>query len=493
MRSTRVDAERDDDAGEWLSRCARYTPLFILIYFAVQLVVRLCLSSNLEVDDAEMVGQIDLAWGYPNSHPPVFHWIVGICYQLFGYWPAATAVAKYALLGCGYLLVYDAARRTSGLALTGALAAASLLFIPVIAWKTQGKLTHSILGFAATAALMHAVILAVTRGKIRHFVWLGVAAAVGILAKYNFLFVLGAVAIAIVAVPEARRLFRRWPVLLSAGIAVLLTAPHLLWLRANRDLATERLHMLKTGGGPMGMNLNANSVVDGLVSFVLVVGVSIVPAFAIWMLVTWWRTPPSSGNDQRTAVIQRIVGWTLVAELAIFAVVIVAAGFTQVHERYLLVLLPPVPLWLALRFASPPRARPAALILAAASGVAIFVTVARPISVMRGRSSLGYPYAQIAERMSPLFETSAAILADRPENVGNIAMRVRNATVYDSRRPAERVVIIGDSEARLLRLSERLTPSYAAAGEVMRFEAPLRWQRDQTAQLFAQLWLKDGR
>ena len=72
-----------------LERWAAFAPLAIILYFIVQLALRLWLSPNLEVDDAEMVGQIDWAWGYPDSHPPLYHWLVRLCHELFGNWVAS--------------------------------------------------------------------------------------------------------------------------------------------------------------------------------------------------------------------------------------------------------------------------------------------------------------------------------------------------------------------------------------------------------------------
>ena len=127
MRSTSAEAQPSSgsEADVRLERWAAFAPLAIILYFAVQLALRLWLSPNLEVDDAEMVAQIDWAWGYPNSHPPLYHWLVRLCHDLFGNWVAATSVPKYALLAAGYLLIYDAGRRASGRRLTGALAAAT--------------------------------------------------------------------------------------------------------------------------------------------------------------------------------------------------------------------------------------------------------------------------------------------------------------------------------------------------------------------------------
>jgi hypothetical protein len=61
-------------AGSELERSAAFAPWVIVIYFAIQFGIRFFISTNLERDDAEMVGQLGWAWGYARSHPPLFHW-----------------------------------------------------------------------------------------------------------------------------------------------------------------------------------------------------------------------------------------------------------------------------------------------------------------------------------------------------------------------------------------------------------------------------------
>ena len=490
MRSTSADraALNGSDTEEPLERWAVYTPLVIIIYFAVQLAVRLWLSPNLEVDDAEMVGQIHWAWGYSNSHPPLYHWLVRLGRDLFGNWVAATSVPKYALLAAGYLLVYDTARRATGERLTGALAAASLLFIPVIAWKTQGKLTHSILGFTATAATIHAVVLIVTRGGWRAFAWLGVCAAVGILAKYNYILVVMACGLAVVAVPDVRRAFGRPALLIAVVIAAVLLAPHLLWVRANPGLATERVYMLQTGGGPLGLNLPAKSVADGLVSLLLVVLVSVLPAAAVWGMASVAAGPSRMAADETVATIRRFIGWLLLAELVVFAATVIIAGFTQVHERYLVVLLPPVALWFALAFTR----RSAGVVVFTALVVALFITIARPASVLRGTGRLVFPYDHFAREVTRLAQPPFAILGDRPENAANIAIRLPHARVFDRRAPAARVLIAADNPARAAELARRLPAGYAPEGEVQVLTHPFPCASGRRAELAVQLWRGAG-
>ena len=490
MRSTR--SELNGGAGESALRWATYTPLFIVGYFAVQLLVRLCLSSNLEVDDAEMVGQIHWAWGYANSHPPLYHWIVRLCHDAFGYWPAATAVPKFALLALGYLLVYDGARRATDCRASGALAAASLLFIPVIAWKTQGKLTHSIVGFAATAATMHALIVVLKRPRGGSFVWLGLAIGAGILAKYNYLLMLPALVLGVVAVPQVRAAFRTPAALLAVAVPLALITPHLLWIRDNPKLATERVYMLQTGGKALGFSLPAASIADGLLSLALFIAASVLPAVAIWCAAMWLvGRSRANGSESTTPAVERIrrvLGVVLLGEALVLVAVVVIGRFTQVHERYLVVLLPPFALWLAVRFPEAARSPAAVFIAGTAAAVAVFVTVARPWSVFRGSGRLMFPYTEMAAEMEQLNDAPLAILADRPDNAANIALRLSKASVFDPRSPATRVLVVADTPALAADVARRLGSSYVPEGEMRVIRRPFLAGGRDMVQLAVQPW-----
>jgi 4-amino-4-deoxy-L-arabinose transferase-like glycosyltransferase len=455
--------------------------------------VRLFLPPVLEVDDAEMVDQLLWAWGYSNSHPPLYHWIVRLLHDLTGSYVAANAGAKYGLLAAGYLFVYDAARRAAGSRLAGALAAASLLFIPVVSWTTQSKLIHSLLGFTATAATLHSATLIVQGGGPWTFVWLGLAATSGILAKYNYLLGLAALSLAILVVPEARRAFRRREALIAPAVALALTIPHLLWALANPKLVTERAFLLRKAGGPWGIHLAANSVLDGVISLLLATALSILPGLAVWGVALLLERRPS-GNDAaavvapRLAVMRRVVGMVLLGELAAFAVTVFAAGYTQVHERYLLVLLAPVGLWLGLRFPLTARPRAAAFVLGAALAVAVVVTVGRPVSVVRGNSRLTFPYDALAKEISTLVPPNPAVMGDRHENNVNIALRLPGSTIYDPHAPASLVVVVANTVERAAEAAARLPRGYAPEGDVRVLRQPAAGGPARPEELAMQVW-----
>ena len=375
-----------------LEQHSRWAPWVIVGYFVVQLIVRLLISSKLEVDDAEMVGQVYWALGYPNSHPPLYHWVVRVCYEIFHYWPAATVVPRYALLAATYLLVYDTGRRITGSAITGAVAAACLFFVPVVCWKSHGKLTHSVLGIMATAALLHAIILLLVRPKTWMFVWLGLVLTIGTLAKYNFLLVAGAAGIAILCVTDLRGRFADRRALICVILPAALTLPHWLWVWSNPASLTENRYRLHITGGPLGLHFGINSVWNGLISLFLMIAISAGPMLLFYLSAQLVCRKDTSGThpDQTMIVrtMQRFLGWMVLMEIALCVVVIFVGDVWQVHERYLLVLVPPLPLYVSLRLQADKHPCLARLTFAAAIALALFITIARPISLKSDEQSL---------------------------------------------------------------------------------------------------------
>ncbi len=465
-------------------------PWCVAGYYLVQLGVRLAISSNLEVDDAEMVGQIGWAWGYPNSHPPLFHWLVRLAHDLSGSWVVATAGLKYLLLAAALLFLYDAGRRLSGSRRFGAVVVAFAFLIPSICSKAEGKLTHSILGFAATAAVLHALVLVLARPRASAFAWLGLALGAGLLAKYNFLLVVGALVVALLCCPEVRGVFRDRRALFALVLPLGMGLPHWLWIWHHPGLSTENLYRLRMTGGPLGLRLPAHSAWDGFVSLLVVVAVSLAPMVAVCfgarLCGRGEGEPPLPPLAER---MRRFLGWLLLAELGLFVVAVFAGGLSMVHERYLVVLLPPFPLWLALRVRALERPRVAAAVAWVAAAVAALITVARPIAIVRTENPLAFPYAAMAAEIARESPPPTVLLADRPENAGNIASRLPGeVTIYDGRTDLPALLLIADDPDKLSVLGKTVRPAYAPSGGVRLLAKPWRWNPARNAQLAVQRW-----
>ena len=162
----------------------------------------------------------------------------------------------------------------------------------------------------------------------------------------------------------------------------------------------------------------------------------------------------------------------------------------MVHERYLVVLLPPFPLWLALRCRALAHPDVSTVVTAWAGAVALFITVARPVSILITDSRLTFPYAAMAGQIAVESQEPVALLADRPENAANLAIRLPGASISGSQATADRLLLVGDDAAAIAELRKTLSSIYVRSGELRRLQAPRRWPPKRTAQLFVESWAK---
>ena len=228
--------------AERLERLARFTPFAILAYFTLQTLIRVTLSPNLEIDEAQFVGATHFALGYGNAHPPLYNWLVAACLWFTGgNWPLAVAILKNGLLAATYLLAFDLGRRATGKALTGAFCAASFLLLPQIVWMAQITHAHTVLLLMAVVATCHALVMIIRGGGITAFFWLGAAISIGVLAKYNMLIFTAAAFIAVAVTPEIRRRVLRPQLGASAALFTALVGPHAIWAVSNIEASTNRL------------------------------------------------------------------------------------------------------------------------------------------------------------------------------------------------------------------------------------------------------------
>ncbi len=483
---------RSGAAPSRLDRLASHAPAAICAYFVCQLIIRVgLLPHNLEVDDAELPAQAYWALGYANSHPPLFSWIVRVCHDLLGDWAAALASAKYGLLCLGFLFVYDAARRAGGSRTAGALATACLFLIPLVLWKTQTKLTHSIAAFGAAAASVHAVVLVLQTRRRMAFAWLGLALSLGLLSKYNFALFVVALAGAVACVNAARHAFLVRPALITPAVALVLTAPHWLWVRANPGLAAQRITELTqdVSSWPYGAT---HSVVDGLLSLGAVTLVSVGPPLLIWGAA---RLAARSGAGASRAdlpvlriTVARVMAMLLLLLLSAFALTVVTSGFRQVHERYLLALLPPFPVWLALQWPLDRRPMAVLLVVATAFAAGCGATVQRPVLALHTDNRLTFPYAEMADDVRAMAAPPYTIVSDRPETSANLAQHIPGARIYDHGPLPDLVLVVADTPDAAVALERQLAPAFRPAASEAVLQRPYHNRGGRMAMLTVQLW-----
>src|ERR1051325_7877668 len=176
----------------------------VALYFGIQVVLRLLISGTTDLDESnQLVLTQKLSWGY-GPQPPLYTWIQIGMFKLFGMSIFSLTVLKNLFLFGTYLFTYLNAKWLTGRHDCGVAAAASLLFIPQIAWDSQRDLTHSVLASTMTMATLFAFFrLSASRTALAYVIF-GLCAGLGMLAKFNYLLFFFGLLLAALSLPEFR-------------------------------------------------------------------------------------------------------------------------------------------------------------------------------------------------------------------------------------------------------------------------------------------------
>src|SRR5512137_939810 len=111
--------------------------LFLILYLACHLLLRVLVTGNAELDEAEQVvwGQ-QFALGY-GAELPLYTWLQAIFFSLFGTNIFAVSLLRSLLLFVLYLFTYLNALEITESRRCAIAAAASLVLIPLISWEAQ--------------------------------------------------------------------------------------------------------------------------------------------------------------------------------------------------------------------------------------------------------------------------------------------------------------------------------------------------------------------
>lgn len=482
-----------------LERVAQWTPLLILLYFAAQVVIRVASSANLETDETQFVGQTYLALGYNNSHPPLYNWLVAGALALTGgSWPVALTLVKNLLLAGTYLVAFDIARQVTGRSLTGLIVAASFLFIPQIVWKSQVTLAHSVLVMFAVVAIMHAVVQIVKReSDILSYVWLGLAAAIGAMAKYNLFLMLLAVLIAAYSVPAIRRRLFTARLAISALLLALLTAPHFLWAFHNLGQATQRMVKLERAD-PALVRIDLPGIgIDGALDLLVALATWVVPLLLAWFAIRYASRRDEAAEsglaqDEGVQAFAQLFGRTAFVGFTIFAAIILVGDMHSVRERYLTPLLMPLPFWLAFSWPLDGSPRAATRFLAIGAVLALLMVTAWPLWIAFGREQFAYPYASFAKAVDNAVPGPFTIAAHHEKYAANIAIRLDRAHMWNDGSQPDRVLILWDPKSARLpsSLMAKLGDRFEPRGDMMAMTFPYTNYSGHRARLNAQLYAR---
>lgn len=301
-------------------------PLFIVGYFILQVLVRLITTDSLVIDESEqvMLSQY-FALGY-NSQPPLYTWLQKLVFLVFGENVFAISILKNATLLAIYLFTYKSCLLVSKDRQKAALSAFGLLFLPQIIWEAQIDQIHTVLLTASAAALFYMFFYTVEKQNLRGYIFLGVACACGILAKYNFVVVIAALFVSMLFIQEYREKLLNRKLLISILVTGSLTLPHFSWFFRHMGLATtetmDRMSMEKQG-------TYLSDILHGSGELVLSY-----TAFTVIFLLLFFILFRKQGKFARNAPVNLLLLYTIATFISVFIVILITQS-TNIKERWL--------------------------------------------------------------------------------------------------------------------------------------------------------------
>jgi hypothetical protein len=203
---------------------------FLALHFVVWTALPTLLYANLPLDLIEAL-TYGREWPLGSDKlPPLPWWLVEIMYRLFGADIAYYALAE-AVVIIAFVLVWKTARP-----LVGATAAlVSVMIVDGLHYfqYTAAKFNHDVIQLPFWALAGYSFHAALRRGHIGHWLLLGIAFAGALWAKYFVVVLAASYAVFLLFDRDARQALRTPGPWLAAALALLLSAPHLVWLFQN--------------------------------------------------------------------------------------------------------------------------------------------------------------------------------------------------------------------------------------------------------------------
>jgi len=238
---------------------------FMTLYLLFHLVIRIFLSSTLQLDDSEQIffGQ-EFHLGYPIPQPPLYTWLSWLAFKMFGTSLATISVIKYILIFLTFVVLLDTVRFLNLSKYSLYFLFLSFLLMPSFAWHMHQGFTHTILlGFATFFTINTLIKLRYDQSQKRYFLF-GVAVAVGLLSKYSYVIFLFSLIFSTFFVKSYRKIILNKKVFTSLIVIVFLTFPNIYWLTTSDFLFSDAVE--KKLSPEVGL-LSLNNIKSALIFF----------------------------------------------------------------------------------------------------------------------------------------------------------------------------------------------------------------------------------
>ncbi|MBP9900362.1 MAG: glycosyltransferase family 39 protein [Verrucomicrobia subdivision 3 bacterium] len=396
-------------------------------YFVLHLVLRSVVSDSMQIDEAE---EVLLAqnwwWGY-GSQPPLYTWLQKILFEVFGVNVFALALLKNGLLFGTYLFTFLGAREILRNGPHAMLATFSLLLVPMLAWESQRDQTHLVLATMIAAATLYVCVRLLQTRQAAYYLLLGLLFGAGVLAKYNYVFYCVALLGALLTLAPFRSAVLNRKLLLTAGVILLVLAPHLYWVWTHPDLTFSQSYkfQIQKAAGFSGSLMGTVKLLTGVAAFGALLGLT----YGLACL----RAPVVSPNQANSALVGLVIR-TMLIGLGLCMAGIWLFHVSTIKGRWLQPLLIAWPIVLV-AWAQPKLTPLAARRILVLAGVVLVVVPA----VMYGgvvaarwtgrQTNLNIPYDALAGQVRSAGFNRGVIVAEGIRLGGNLKRNFPDSTV----------------------------------------------------------------
>jgi len=353
--------------------------LFLLLgaYFIVQVLVRLALPASLELDEGQQLYYAQwLSVGY-DSQPPFYNWIQHGVVELLGPNRLSLALLKNLMLFASYGLVALAAAQVLKSRDLVIITCLSLLTMPQVSFEAQRDLTHTVALIFCTALFAFAMLRTLKAPSAWSYALTGVAIGCGFISKYNFVLLVAAALLAILAEPAFRRRLFDWRLLLTTAVAVAIVTPHALWFFQHMQEATSNTLGKMTDDDLTGMA----QIVGGMKSLSTAVIASAAPTLLLLLIpfadivASSRRAHPQASMLRSGNEWSRLIGRMMLIVIVALALMVLFGGVSAIKDRWLAPCFLLLPLYLCLKIEAAGLETPGQLRRFMAVAVAIMVIV----------------------------------------------------------------------------------------------------------------------
>ncbi|MCV9966694.1 glycosyltransferase family 39 protein [Pararhizobium sp. BT-229] len=430
----RVTAENVLRDGRMKLLARRPEIVFYLMagYCLLSITLRILRQESLEIDESEQAYLSQYLFAGYGTQPPFYNWVQYIFSGLFGISVATLTVVKNGLLFLAFIFYGLAARTIISDRSLSMITMLGMLTLPPIFLLVQRDLSHTVAALFTVSLFLFGFLQTLKSPRLVSYLITGLAVGLGVISKYNFVIIPVAAIIAILPEPGLHNRLFDWRIIPALALAALIAAPHAYWVVNNLAVAS--------GGTISEMKEGAETsalphALQGLLSLGLALIKSIAIPTAVFGLVFYGDLDKIARARSKWT---RIIGRMLAVCFMIVALIVVGLAATHIREKWLVLFVVLLPLYLATKIdaagvdAASRLPRFLGIVAVLAVGVVLMLCVSVLVAPKIGRYSFGHtPYDGFVQRVLADHDTKpASVVVDDRILAGNLKVTLPDTPVF---------------------------------------------------------------